>query len=597
MKARGMLSLSIRKKIALAMLLPVIVFSAGFHFSSIISTDIVKDQTSEHLLVAAQQRALWLDSYFTERMNDIKGLESSLAVQSILERKLTAEKALAQEGIRARAEEVALEVGEYISSHPGMTIEQLQEDPAFQEIAVQQVGETGYTALTDYETLVCRFHSSPGIVDLDLHELSGRLPGFWSVMSRTRGGQDAEGFYGWEEPDGSIREKYMYIAIADGRTADGVGLSIAATTYLDDYSIKAELEERPETGLRSFASIHGYYDVFLIGSDGKVWWTAKNEGEQGTNLETGLFNGSEFALAYKEARASGNVTLSDFEIHRHTGMPAMFAVMPLHEGGSFAGAVALQFDTHRINRIMSDTTGMGETGETYIVGSDYTMRSSSRFLGDGAVLSEEIRTENARNCFLHAVLPEEEIREMHQEVGFMTDYRGTRVLGTHIYIPEMDWCILAEIDEGEALATVRSSTGISIIVVAFLTAISLLASTLVSRSITRPILMLRDATGRAVSERKPIKVRVRSRDETGELARTFNSMLDEIKRYKSEIGEHERELEKQVRERTKELESSKRKLEEKVEELEKLNRMSTGRELRMIELKKRIRELEKGAGK
>jgi len=71
---------------------------------------------------------------------------------------------------------------------------------------------------------------------LDLSALSKSLPGFWSVMSKTRGGIESEGIYDWIEPDNSTRKKYMYISIVDVKTADNVGFSVAATTYMDEFS-------------------------------------------------------------------------------------------------------------------------------------------------------------------------------------------------------------------------------------------------------------------------------------------------------------------------------------------------------------------------
>ena len=38
-------------------------------------------------------------------------------------------------------------------------------------------------------------------------------------------------------------EKYMYIALVDARTADGVGFHVAATTYLDEYEPIIAAEE------------------------------------------------------------------------------------------------------------------------------------------------------------------------------------------------------------------------------------------------------------------------------------------------------------------------------------------------------------------
>ena len=93
----------------------------------------------------------------------------------------------AKRAIRQQAIGVAKQIEIYITLNPDKTIKDLQNDSYFQSIAVQPVGKTGYTAVTDYSTLTCRFHTNPKVVDLELEKLAEKLPGFWSVMSTTRG--------------------------------------------------------------------------------------------------------------------------------------------------------------------------------------------------------------------------------------------------------------------------------------------------------------------------------------------------------------------------------------------------------------------------
>jgi nitrogen fixation/metabolism regulation signal transduction histidine kinase len=82
------------------------------------------------------------------------------------------------------------------------------------------------------------------------------------------------------------------------------------------------------------------------------------------------------------------------------------------------------------------------------------------------------------------------------------------------------------------------------------------------------------------------KIEVKTNDEIGILANTFNSMREAIKIQKKQLQDYSKELEKKVKERTEELES-------KNKELEKFNRFTTDRELKMVELKKEIALLKK----
>ena len=137
--------------------------------------------------------------------------------------------------IRQKALDVALQLELYLQAHPEMTLHDLQNNPGFRKIAVQPVGKTGYTAVQNSDTAICRFHKNPAIENLDLHSLVDKLSEFWTIMEASLGGKHSSGFYQWKEPDGKICEKFMYIAPLGEKTADGVRLGVATTTYIDEF--------------------------------------------------------------------------------------------------------------------------------------------------------------------------------------------------------------------------------------------------------------------------------------------------------------------------------------------------------------------------
>jgi len=107
-----------------------------------------------------------------------------------------------------------------------------------------------------------------------------------------------------------------------------------------------------------------------------------------------------------------------------------------------------------------------------------------------------------------------------------------------------------------------------------------------SRSITKPLSSLTKGTEIIGKGNLKHKIEVKSEDEIGQLANAFNKMTADLILSRKELEHYSKNLEKEVAERTKELQS-------KMKEVERFNKLAVDRELKMLELKKRTKELEK----
>ena len=145
-------------------------------------------------------------------------------------------KKMSEDFIRQKVLDVVLQLELYLQAHPEMTVDDLQHNSKFREIAVQPLGKKGYTAVQDVDTAINRFHKNPKIENVNLHSLSDKLPEFWTIMEASLDGRYSHGYYNWKEPNGKLREKFMYIAPLNEKTADGVRLGVAATTYIDEFT-------------------------------------------------------------------------------------------------------------------------------------------------------------------------------------------------------------------------------------------------------------------------------------------------------------------------------------------------------------------------
>jgi len=136
--------------------------------------------------------------------------------------------------IRQKAIDVALQCQIFLRHHPGVSIEKFQGDKDFQKIAVQSVGDTGYTIVFDQKG-VMRFHPNQELVNYDMHNWKDMLPGFWALFEQALDGSSTGGYYNWQDSDRVIRRKFMYIA-----PIKGTPYRVAATTYIDEFSRPAE---------------------------------------------------------------------------------------------------------------------------------------------------------------------------------------------------------------------------------------------------------------------------------------------------------------------------------------------------------------------
>jgi phosphoserine phosphatase RsbU/P len=143
---------------------------------------------------------------------------------------------LGEAAIKEKALDVSEQVKIYLEAHPGIPGESLGGIPDLTRIAVQPVGDTGYTCVYEKSTALMRLHPNPDLVNYDMRNLQGTLPSWWRIFEPSLSGAISGGYYGWKEPDGKIREKFMYMV-----PVEGTQYMVAATTYIDEFQKPVEV--------------------------------------------------------------------------------------------------------------------------------------------------------------------------------------------------------------------------------------------------------------------------------------------------------------------------------------------------------------------
>ncbi len=196
--------------------------------------------------------------------------------------------------------------------------------------------------------------------------------------------------------------------------------------------------------------------------------------------------------------------------------------------GRLLGIIAARVKMKDLNGIVAERTGLGETGEMYIVNKYGYMITPSRFVPD-VVLKRRVDTDNSRLAREHEKIEEHDAHKA-KALTVSYDYRGRKVMGAHRYIPWMRWTVLAEISYEEAVRPVRLLWGVSMLIIIIVPIVVLAAGSVIARFITSPIEKLRSAVKAVSSGDLSLRVSMDSKDEIGQLSAAFDKMMETLER-------------------------------------------------------------------
>ncbi len=272
---------------------------------------------------------------------------------------------------------------------------------------------------------------------------------------------------------------------------------------------------------RTFLKKRGYYDVFLINNHGDVVYTVFKEPDFAGNVINGSIKDTDLSTVYKMSiKDAENAKFTDFKPYKvSANAPASFIAKSIKNSeGKIAGVLVFQMPIEKINGIMKDSTGMGETGETYIVGSDMLMRSDSRFSQDSTLLKQKVDTETVKMA-LEGKNGITQIND-YRDVSVFSAYSPLEFLGTK-------YAIIGEQDTAEVMKPLdqllSKSLGFSLAVMFIIIA----STMMIARGITKPIQVLLEKIGMLERGNTKFNVEYKERsDEIGDLARCVESFRE-----------------------------------------------------------------------
>lgn len=280
--------------------------------------------------------------------------------------------------------------------------------------------------------------------------------------------------------------------------------------------------------IRQYLESFEYYDIFLFDLEGNLIYSVYKEADFATNLLNGPYKDSNFADALRKAINSntpGATFLEDFKPYEPSyGAAACFISSPVFFDGQKVGAAVFQKPVAMINAYMQKTEGLGDTGETYLVGDDGFMRSNSRFSDEPTLLTQKVEHEGIQSALAG-----------EQGVILNTD-ETTGERSYSAYVPfqfkDLNWAIVADIQKTEVLrpahALAQTIMISSLIITIIIAGVALLVAYTIIKPIQDMIVRFREIA-QGDGDLRTTLDESRS-DELGELAHWFNLFVHDLGR-------------------------------------------------------------------
>ena len=259
-----------------------------------------------------------------------------------------------------------------------------------------------------------------------------------------------------------------------------------------------------------FQTIRSFEEVFLLSPSGYVITSTDQE-------SIGQFRG--FQPYFSEGIKYPGVHIQPHAFTSiYKGVNKVVAVHPVHNfRKELIGVLCGMTGMTKLEEIMSERIGLGQTGETYLVGKNRVLLTESRLPGY-----------SPGNVFMSSEGINAALDRHENGSGIYRDYRGVPVLGVHLWVPKIEIALLSEMDRLEAYTPIYIMLALNVGMGAFALIIAGVLSIVFARGIADPLSELANTATRIADGELYLNVEQDRKDEIGALAKAFNSMADQM---------------------------------------------------------------------
>jgi len=380
---------------------------------------------------------------------------------------------------------------------------------------------------------------------------------FFPRLAKFKSGEPSLEFY---KPESTAAHylQYWYIANSEHDTGKKYELHNPG-----DKSAYSEWHEHYHLLFLNLIQRFGYYDICLIDFETRqVVYTVQKETDFATDLAHGPYANSGLAAVVGKVVANpefGAVQVVDFKPYTPSyEAPSAFFATPIFNGPHIVGILALQFPVDEIDKVMTGNQnwkadGLGRSGETFLVGADLRMRSTSRFLLEDPEGYDQVLRGTQTPLGLIALMKAFKTTILLQNVDTEAsrqalegnsgtligeNYRGVQALSAFapLHVEGLDWAIFTESDIEEVYQPIRAQQKKFLTVGVILVMLVMFLAIWLANRFVQPLSSLIVSAKQVAAGEPNISVEVKSGDEFGQLAETLNAIVASM-RHQNELIE------------------------------------------------------------
>jgi len=272
------------------------------------------------------------------------------------------------------------------------------------------------------------------------------------------------------------------------------------------------------------------YDIFLIDLQGRIVYTTFKEIDFGADLVSGPLKNSVLAKSYQKVRATTDDTVRfyDFESYYPSyEAPAAFFASKIHdENEKLYGYVLVQAPIGKLGRSIATVTGLGESGEAYIVGDDRLLRTNLRHKFQWNITNSYINPGAAK--LQSEVI--DRVQNQNQMKGIAKNRNGERVFfaaDSQSY-DGSTWYAIIELNETEGLSTLTALINTAWLLILGMAALAFFVSHRLVRSMQEPLELSISLANEISLGHFDRRLKLKRQDEFGQLCASLDSMAESL---------------------------------------------------------------------